>query len=415
MKQLENKRILLGVTGGIAAYKSADLTRRLRDAGAEVRVVMTRAATEFITPLTMQALSGNPVHLHLLDPQAEAAMGHIELARWADAVLVAPASANFMAKLAHGLADDLLSTLCLACDAPLALAPAMNRLMWSNPATQDNRRLLERRGVRLFGPAAGEQACGEVGEGRMVESQQLVEMTAGLFAAGSLNGLNVVVSAGPTREAIDPVRFISNRSSGKMGYAIAAAAAEAGANVTLVSGPVALPAPPRVVRIDVESAEQMYEAVLANMRDCDIFIGAAAVADYRPQQLAQHKIKKAQTEVSLALERTPDILASVAALPNAPFTVGFAAETENLEAHARAKLAAKTLDMVAANWVGQGMGFDSNENALTLFWPLPASQDSNVPVDRQGGRMELPYAAKDKLARDLISVISERYHAQDKT
>lgn len=415
MKQLKNKRILLGVTGGIAAYKSADLTRRLRDAGADVRVVMTRAATEFITPLTMQALSGNPVHLHLLDPQAEAAMGHIELARWADAVLVAPVSANFMAKLAHGLADDLLSTLCLACDAPLALAPAMNRLMWANPATQDNRQLLERRGVRLFGPAAGEQACGEVGDGRMVEPQHLVEMTAGLFATGSLSGLNVVVSAGPTREAIDPVRFISNRSSGKMGYAVAAAAAEAGATVTLVSGPVALPAPPRVARIDVESAGQMYEAVLANMCDCDIFISAAAVADYRPQQSAQHKIKKTQAEVNLALERTPDILASVAALPNAPFTVGFAAETENLEAHARAKLAAKALDMVAANWVGQGRGFDSDENALTLFWPLPASQDSNVPVHLQGDSMELPHAAKDKLARDLISVISERYHAQDKT
>ncbi|MEQ6340698.1 MAG: bifunctional phosphopantothenoylcysteine decarboxylase/phosphopantothenate--cysteine ligase CoaBC [Gammaproteobacteria bacterium] len=428
MKQLENKRILLGVTGGIAAYKSADLTRRLRDAGADVRVVMTRAATEFITPLTMQALSGNPVRLHLLDPQAEAAMGHIELARWADAILVAPASANFMAKLAHGLADDLLSTLCLACDAPLALAPAMNRLMWANPATQDNRQLLERRGVRLFGPAAGEQACGEVGEGRMVEPQHLVEMTAGLFATGRLSGLKVVVNAGPTREAIDPVRFISNRSSGKMGYAVAAAAAEAGATVTLISGPVALPAPPRVARIDVESAGQMYEAVLANMRDCDIFIGAAAVADYRPQQLAQHKIKKTQSEVSLALERTPDILASVAALPNAPFTVGFAAETEDLETHARAKLAAKGLDMVAANWVGQGMGFDSDENALTLFWPLPASglprhsriparrpSDSSNPVHQQDGSMTLPHAAKDKLARDLISVISERYHAQDKT
>ncbi len=414
MKQLENKRILLGVTGGIAAYKSADLTRRLRDAGAEVRVVMTRAATEFITPLTMQALSGNPVHLHLLDPQAEAAMGHIELARWADGVLVAPASANFMAKLAHGLAGDLLSTLCLACDAPLALAPAMNRLMWANPATQHNRQLLEQRGVQLFGPAVGEQACGEVGEGRMVEPQQLVEMTAGLFATGSLSGLKVVVNAGPTREAIDPVRFISNRSSGKMGYAIAAAAAEAGATVTLVSGPVALPAPPRVARIDVESAAQMYEAVLANMPGCDIFIGAAAVADYRPQQPAQHKIKKTQAELSLALERTPDILASVAALPNAPFTVGFAAETEDLESHARAKLVAKALDMVAANQVGQGMGFDSDENALTLFWPLPASQRSNISVHQQGGSMELPHAAKDKLARDLISVISERYHAQDK-
>lgn len=401
IKPLANKRILLGVTGGIAAYKSADLARRLREAGAEVRVVMTRAATEFITPLTMQAVSGNPVHLHLLDLQAEAGMGHIELARWADAVLVAPASADFMAKVAHGLADDLLSTLCLATAAPLALAPAMNRLMWSNPATQDNRRVLESRGVRLFGPAEGEQACGEVGPGRMLEPRPLVEMTAGLFAGGSLAGLNIVITAGPTREAIDPVRFISNRSSGKMGYAIAAAAAEAGAVVMLISGPVTLTAPPHVRRIDVESAAQMYEAVLANVRDCDIFIGAAAVADYRPATQAAHKIKKDRSEANLALERTPDILASVAALPDAPYTVGFAAETENLETHARAKLVAKRLDMVAANWVGRpDTGFESDENALLLVW--------------ESGGMELPRAPKNRLARELMAVIAERYHAENK-
>lgn len=404
MNVLINKHILLGVTGGIAAYKSADLARRLRDAGAQVRVVMTRGATEFITPLTMQAVSGNPVHLHLLDPQAEAGMGHIELARWADAVLVAPASANFMAKLAHGLADDLLSTVCLACDAPIALAPAMNRQMWANSATQANRQTLEGRGVRLFGPGEGEQACGEVGLGRMTEPQHLVEMTAGLFALGSLSGKQVMVTAGPTREALDAVRYISNRSSGKMGYAIAAAAVEAGATVTLITGPVALPTPAHVTRVDVESAAQMYEAVMSRASQCDIFIGAAAVADYRPQHVAASKIKKTHADINLALERTPDILASVAALrsagQDAPFTVGFAAETDDLEAHAQAKRAAKALDMIAANWVGQpGTGFDSDENALTLFW--------------EGGGIQLPQSSKEKLARHLIAIIAERVHVRN--
>lgn len=404
MNVLINKHILLGVTGGIAAYKSADLARRLRDAGAQVRVVMTRGATEFITPLTMQAVSGNPVHLHLLDPQAEAGMGHIELARWADAVLVAPASANFMAKLAHGLADDLLSTVCLACDAPIALAPAMNRQMWTNSATQANRQTLEGRGVRLFGPGEGEQACGEVGLGRMTEPQHLVEMTAGLFALGSLSGKQVMVTAGPTREALDAVRYISNRSSGKMGYAIAAAAVEAGATVTLISGPVALPTPAHVTRVDVESAAQMYEAVMSRVSQCDIFIGAAAVADYRPQHVAASKIKKTHADINLALERTPDILASVAALrsagQDAPFTVGFAAETDDLEIHAQAKRAAKALDMIAANWVGRpGTGFDSDENALTLFW--------------EGGGMQLPQSSKEKLARQLIAIIAERVHVRN--
>lgn len=404
MNVLINKHILLGVTGGIAAYKSADVARRLRDAGAQVRVVMTRGATEFITPLTMQAVSGNPVHLHLLDPQAEAGMGHIELARWADAVLVAPASANFMAKLAHGLADDLLSTVCLACDAPIGLAPAMNRQMWANSATQANRQTLEGRGVRLFGPGEGEQACGEVGLGRMTEPQHLVEMTAGLFALGSLSGKQVMVTAGPTREALDAVRYISNRSSGKMGYAIAAAAVEAGATVTLISGPVALPTPAHVTRVDVESAAQMYEAVMSRVSQCDIFIGAAAVADYRPQHVAASKIKKTHADINLALERTPDIVASVAALrstgQDAPFTVGFAAETDDLEAHAQAKRAAKALDMIAANWVGRpGTGFDSDENALTLFW--------------EGGGIQLPQSSKEKLARQLIAIIAERVHVRN--
>ena len=403
MNLLANKHILLGVTGGIAAYKSADLARRLRDAGAQVRVVMTRGATEFITQLTMQAVSGNPVHLHLLDPQAEAGMGHIELARWADVVLVAPASANFMAKLAHGLADDLLSTVCLACDVPIALAPAMNHQMWAHPAMQANRQVLEGRGVRLFGPGAGEQACGEVGLGRMTEPQHLVEMTAGLFEMGRLSGQHVMVTAGPTREALDAVRYISNRSSGKMGYALAAAAIEAGATVTLISGPVALPTPAHVTRVDVESAAQMYEAVMSRVSQCDIFIGAAAVADYRPQHVAASKIKKTRADINLALERTPDILASVAALQStelgAPFTVGFAAETDDLEAHAQAKRVAKALDMIAANWVGQpGTGFDSDENALTLFW--------------DGGGAQLPQSSKAKLARQLIAIIAERIHAK---
>lgn len=399
-KPLTNKRILLGVTGGIAAYKSADLVRRLRDAGAEVRVAMTPAATRFVTQLTFQALSGNPVHLELLDPEAEAGMGHIELARWADAVLVAPATADFMARLAHGLAGDLLSTLCLATDAPLALAPAMNRLMWANAATQDNRAILERRGVRLFGPAEGGQACGETGPGRMLEPLELVGHIAGLFAPGSLSGLRVLITAGPTREAIDPVRFVSNRSSGKMGYAVAEAAAEAGAHVVLVSGPVALPAPPWVECVRVESAEQMHQAVMARAGGCDIFIGAAAVADYRPRVCADQKIKKHDPVLGLELERTPDILAAVAALPGRPFTVGFAAETEKLEEHAQAKRVRKSLDLIAANRVGLlGSGFESDDNALRLFW--------------EGGGQDLPLAPKARLARQLISIIAERYHAKN--
>lgn len=397
---LTSKRILLGVTGGVAAYKAADLVRRLREAGAEVRVVMTRAATQFVTPLTFQALSGNPVHLDLLDPEAEAGMGHIQLARWADAVLVAPATADFMARLAHGLADDLLSTLCLATDAPLVLAPAMNRLMWANPATQGNRRVLESRGVHLFGPAEGGQACGETGPGRMLEPAELVERVAGLFAPGSLSGLTVLVTAGPTREAIDPVRFIGNRSSGKMGYAVAEAAAEAGAQVVLVSGPVALPAPPRVECVRVESAEEMYRAVMARAGASDIFIAAAAVADYRPRVQAGQKIKKDRQELELVLERTPDILAAVAALPQRPFVVGFAAETERLEEHAHAKRIRKNLDLIAANQVGRpGSGFESDDNALQVYW--------------EGGSATLPLMPKTRLARQLISIIAERYHAKN--
>lgn len=400
MNSLANKHILLGVTGGIAAYKGADLTRRLREAGAEVRVVMTRAATEFVTPLTFQALSGHPVRLDMFDPQAEAAMGHIELARWADAVLVAPASADFMARLTHGRADDLLSTLCLATAAPLALAPAMNQQMWLNAATQANVKTLGERGIHLFGPTQGAQACGDTGPGRLLEPADIVNLTAGLFEVGLLSGLRVLVSAGPTREAIDPVRYISNRSSGKMGYALAEAAAEAGAEVTLVSGPVALAAPERVERVDVTSAKEMHAAVLARAPQHDIFISAAAVADYQTAESAPQKMKKTNDALALALVRNPDILEDVAALPHAPFTVGFAAETENLELNAQAKRAMKKLDMIAANLVGQpDIGFDSDENELKLFW--------------DGGAIELPRATKSRLARELISIIAEHYHAKN--
>lgn len=396
MSSLANKRILLGVTGGIAAYKSAELVRGLRTVGANVRVVMTEAATRFITPLTLQALSGQPVRTTLLDPVAEAAMDHIELARWADLVLIAPASANCIAKLAHGNADDLLSTLCLATTAPLALAPAMNHVMWNNAATVANVQLLRARGVQFYGPAAGDLACGESGPGRMLEPAQLQHEISTLFATGSLSGIRVLVSAGPTREAIDAVRFISNRSSGKMGYAVAAAAVEAGAQVTLVSGPVALTPPARVQCITVQDAQAMYDAVLAEAPACDIFVAAAAVADYRPAVVRADKLKKTADELLLPLQRTPDILASVAALPLAPFTVGFAAETDELVARAQAKRAAKALDMIAANWVGRAdSGFDSDDNALQVFW--------------ENGSVELALASKERLARQLVAVIAERY------
>jgi phosphopantothenoylcysteine decarboxylase/phosphopantothenate--cysteine ligase len=398
MGTLTNKRILLGVTGGIAAYKSADTVRRLREAGAEVRVVMTAGAAEFITALTLQAVSGHPVHQQLLDTGAEAGMGHIELARWADAVLVAPASANFMARLAQGRADDLLSAVCLATESPVAVAPAMNQQMWSNAATQANLATLKKNGVRIFGPAEGSQACGEVGPGRMLEPAELVTLVAELFTAGELDGLRVVVTAGPTWEAIDPVRGLSNRSSGKMGYAVAQAAMEAGANVTLISGPTALPDPERVHTIRVESAQEMHDAVHAHIADTDIFIGVAAVADYRPTQMAEDKIKKTQEKMTLDLERTPDILTSVAALKPAPFTVGFAAETENLEQHARQKLATKKLDIVAANRVGADLGFGTDENSLLLIEP--------------GAVTELPMQPKAKLARALIAHVAARYRAK---
>lgn len=395
---LTNKRILLGVTGGIAAFKAAELVRRLREQGAEVRVVMTPSACAFVTPLTFAALSGHPVRSELLKADEESAMGHIEMARWCDAVLVAPASANFLARLAHGIADDLLSALCLAADVPVVAAPAMNVRMWVNAATQANIRILQQRGVVLLGPAEGEQACGEFGLGRMVEPERIVDDIAGRFLTGSLAGLRVMVTAGPTREPIDAVRFISNRSSGRMGYAIARAAMEAGAEVTLVSGPVALSPPDRVNCINVATAAQMRDAVLAGIEATDIFIAAAAVADYRSSEISGRKIKKTVPRLELALERNPDILGEVAARPRPPFTVGFAAETDQLRDNALDKLARKRLDMVAANDVGGGRGFESSDNALDVYWP--------------GGGATLERADKEKLARRLVALVADRFHAK---
>ncbi len=392
---LSGKHILLGISGGIAAYKAADLTRRLRDAGAEVRVVMTEGATHFITPLTLQALSGHPVRVSLWDEEHEAAMGHIELARWADAILIAPASADLMARLAAGMANDLLTTLCLACEAPMFLAPAMNRVMWAHPATRANAATLQERGATLLGPGAGAQACGETGEGRMLEPLDLVEHLRKHFSTGPLAGKRVVITAGPTREAIDPVRYISNRSSGRMGYALAEAARNAGAEVVLVSGPTALPAPAGVQRIDVESALAMREAVMQAL-PCDLFIGTAAVADYRAAVIAPGKIKKASDTLAIELVKNPDILAEVAARPDRPFTVGFAAETDHLLDHARDKLVRKHLDMIAANRVGEGLAFDQPDNALTVLW--------------RDGIKELPQADKRVLARQLIELIADRVH-----
>jgi phosphopantothenoylcysteine decarboxylase/phosphopantothenate--cysteine ligase len=396
---LHGERILLGVSGGIAAYKSADLVRRLREAGAEVRVVMTEGAGHFITATTLQALSGHPVRDTLWDASAEAAMGHIELARWATHVLVAPATADVLARLAQGRADDLLSTLCLATEAPLAVAPAMNRVMWANAATQANVATLRQRGVAVFGPGVGEQACGETGEGRMREPTDLVaDLTEALAEATTpkrLSGRRVLVSAGPTFEDIDPVRFVGNRSSGRMGFAVAEAAARAGAEVTLVAGPVKLATPAGVRRIDVRSAAEMRAAVLAALPGQDAYVGAAAVADYRPADVAAQKIKKGAGPMTLVLERTADVLAEVAAHAQRPRCVmGFAAETHDVETYARGKLSAKQLDAIAANQVGvPGCGFDADENALTLFW--------------NGGEKAFATARKADLARGLVDWIAD--------
>lgn len=400
LTNLAQRRILVGVTGGIAAYKTASLIRQLTQAGAEVRVVMTQAATTFVGPLTYQALSGHPVHIGVLDAQSEAAMDHITLARWPDAMAIAPASADFLARLAHGHANDLLTTLCLASTAPLLVAPAMNHIMWTNAATQANCQQLLARGVRLLGPDSGSQACGESGEGRMREPEQLLRDIAALFDGGCMQGLRVMVTAGPTREPIDPVRVISNRSSGKMGFAIAAAAAQEGAAVTLISGPVALATPSRVRRQEVETAQDMHAAVLERLAECDVLIAAAAVADYRPRAVSPRKIKKQADAMNLELVRNPDILAEVSRRPKRPFTVGFAAETENLESHARVKLDAKSLDLIAANLVsGPRSALEVDEAELLVLW--------------RGGQTALPRAPKRELAFQLVKLIAERLHAKE--
>lgn len=405
---MTKQNILLGVTGGIAAYKTPELVRRLRDRGASVQVVMTASAAQFVTETSLQAVSGRPVRANLWDAEAEAAMGHIELARWADKVLIAPATAEFMARLASGSASDLLATLCLATEAPLIIAPSMNHVMWANAAVQANRDLLVSRGIRMLGPADGDQACGETGPGRMLEPDDIAaaicaDESPGETAAavpnepGVLQGRKVMITAGPTREAIDPVRFISNRSSGKMGYALAQAASDAGASVILLSGPVDLQAPDGVELISVETAEEMLAATHANVSDVDIFIATAAVSDYRPSNPKTNKIKTKQPAMTVELVRSPDILASVAKLDSGPFTVGFAAETDRLQEHALGKLAAKQLDMIIANEVGAGLGFEQEENAVHVFW-------------RNGDRA-FPLAHKSDLAKELVALIHERYEA----
>lgn len=399
MGALDNQRILLGVTGSIAAYKSPDLVRRLQDAGAQVRVVMTPSATRLVAPTVFQAVSGHPVRSELWDDAAEAAMGHIELARWASLVLIAPATAHLMSQLANGSAGNLLTTLCLATSAPVVLAPAMNQAMWRHAATQANFDTLQSRGVRFIGPAAGSQACGDVGPGRMVEPTDIVAALGDPAAsdiAGLLKGVRVLITAGPTREPIDPVRFISNRSSGKMGFAMAGAAIAAGADVTLIAGPVHLPTPAGARRIDVETAAEMFAAALAQVADADIYIGAAAISDYRPDPASQ-KIKKRTDHLTLEMQKSPDLLATIAARSPGPFTVGFAAETERLEEYARQKLEAKRLDMIVANQVGARLGFDEDENSVLILW--------------RDGRTALGRMAKCDLARQIISIVASRFTA----
>ena len=402
MSTLQHRRIVLGVSGGIAAYKAPDLVRRLRERGAEVQVVMTAGAQRFVTPTTFQAVAGREVRAELWDPAAEAAMGHIELARWADLILLAPAPADLIARLASGRADDLLATLVLATDAKVALAPAMNRLMWAHPATQANIAILRHRGVEVLGPGRGEQACGETGDGRMLEPLEIVSGVERLLPAAEstvLAGKHVLITAGPTRERLDPVRYISNRSSGKMGFALADAARAAGAEVTLVAGPVNLPTPTGVKRIDVESAAQMHAAVEAAVGLADVFIATAAVADYRPAVVAERKIKKSGERVEIVLERTPDILASVAARAQRPFVVGFAAETHDVETYARGKLESKNLDLIAANEVGDDKAFDRDDNSLIVLW--------------REGRVPIGPASKQVVAKELIELIASRIKTPD--
>jgi phosphopantothenoylcysteine decarboxylase/phosphopantothenate--cysteine ligase len=396
---LLGRHILLGVSGGIAAYKSAELARLMVKAGAEVRVVMTTAATEFVGPMTFQALTGHTVRSGLFDEEHEAAMGHIELARWADLVVIAPATADLMARLAHGNADDLLTTLVLATPAPIALAPAMNQQMWADAATQANLEQLHERGCQLWGPAAGEQACGDIGMGRMIEPAEIAEKIRASFPGGRLDGISAMITAGPTHEAMDPVRFIGNRSSGRMGFAVAHALVEQGAEVTLVAGPVKLETPRGVRRIDVESAAEMHAAVMKSIADQALFVASAAVADYRPADVASGKIKKSAQSMTLELVRNPDILAEVAALPEAPFCVGFAAETNDVIEHAEQKRTRKNLHMIAANHVGgETGGFDSADNALTVLW--------------KDGAAELPMMDKQRLAYKLVELICDQFEQE---
>ena len=398
MAHLFNRNVLLGVSGGIAAYKSAELVRQLQERGANVRVIMTHGAQEFITPLTLQALSGNPVHTELLDADAELGMGHIELARWADLLLIAPATADLIARLSAGRADDLLTTVALATAAPQLLAPAMNQQMWKDPATIANTARLLDRGVQMVGPAAGQQACGDVGPGRMEEPQLIADAAANLFQTGLLAGKRVVITAGPTREALDTVRYISNHSSGKMGYALAQAAVDAGAITTLVSGPVTMPPPEHVRCLPVESAQQMLAQCLELLPECDIFIACAAVADYRPASLEQQKIKKGPQQITLPLTRNPDIVATVAASESRPFTVGFAAETNDVLNYARDKMQRKGLDMIVANDVSDpSIGFNSDHNEATVLW--------------RGGDQALTRSSKSAIANQLVALIAREIDA----
>ena len=397
MINLENKRIVVGITGGIAAYKTIELIRLLRKANAQIRVVLTPAAAEFVTPLTLQAISGNAVAQSLLDPQAELAMGHIELAKWADVVLIAPASADFIARLTVGMANDLLSTICLATSAPIFLAPAMNQQMYRQAITQQNLTALLSRGIQLIGPNSGEQACGDVGAGRMSEPSEIFTALCHHFTVQQdLLGIHVAITAGPTREAIDPVRYISNHSSGKMGFAIADAFAKRGANVTLITGPVNLTTPNNVNRVDVTSAQEMWQTALESAVKNHIFIGCAAVADYRIADVAGQKIKKSAEEMMLKLVKNPDIIADVAHLTEKrPFTIGFAAETQNVADYAKDKLTRKNLDMICANDVSGGQVFGQDHNALHLFW--------------KNGEKALAQADKNTLADALVSEIMARY------
>jgi phosphopantothenoylcysteine decarboxylase/phosphopantothenate--cysteine ligase len=395
MGHLFNRNVLLGVSGGIAAYKAAELVRQLQGRGANVRVIMTRGAQAFITPLTLQALSGNPVHTELLDEEAEQGMGHIELARWADLLLVAPATADLIASLVAGRGDDLLTTVALACPAPLLVAPAMNQQMWKNAGTVANVATLADRGAHIVGPAEGEQACGDVGPGRMEEPAAIAAAAAGLFQHDLLTGKHVVITAGPTRERLDPVRYLSNNSSGKMGYALARAAVDAGARTTLVSGPVALAEPEGSHRINVTSADEMLAECQKLLPDCDIFIACAAVADYKPASTEPRKIKKTDGEVELRLVRTPDILATISASSERTFTVGFAAETHDVLSYAREKLERKGLDMIVANDVSDAsIGFNSDQNAATVVW--------------KGGEQPLERATKDVIARKVLELVARQ-------